>query len=58
MEQADIERIEEENVRLRTALEQALMFVEEFQGSLPAGDRFAFETLISTIGGALERPRD
>lgn len=58
MEQPEVERIEEENQRLRNAAEQALFFVEEFRASLPVGDRFEVEALIATLNEALERLKD
>lgn len=51
-----MERIEEENLRLRTAAEQALFFIEEVRGALPAGEGLEVEGLIATISQALERP--
>jgi hypothetical protein len=58
MEQAEVDRIEEENLRLRTAAEQALLFLEEVAGRQPYGDRFEVEALITSISKALERPKD
>jgi hypothetical protein len=58
VDQARLERIEEENLRLRTAAEQALLFVEEVQGRVQVGEGFEVKTLITTLGEALERPPD
>jgi hypothetical protein len=49
VDQAEIERIQDENLRLRTALEQALLYVEEFRR-----EGIESQALIAAINEALE----
>ncbi len=52
------ERIEDENLRLRAAAEQALFFAEAVRGRLPPDESLEVDVLITALSQALERPAD
>jgi len=58
MASAEIERLEDENTRLRSAAEQALMIAETMLGNLPAADRAEVQATVTAITEMMESPRD
>lgn len=53
---AEIERLEEENTRLRSAAEQALMAVGTMLEHVPATDRLELQTTLASINELMEVP--
>lgn len=56
MPEQDVEKLREENIRLRSALEEALLFIEEVASG--GHEKFEAEALVPVISDALTTDGD